>query len=342
MTRYPIFLLFAAAASGQPAAPPAAQNADDAPPSIKWERRGAEKGQAIIFLPALGFPGSSWAKVAAAFEKDHPVYLVTYAGTDGVPPSKPPYLGRLIRDVRAMIDAEHLNQPILAGHLLGAHVALSVAGLFPDAVGGVFCMPLIAPRPPPAVRRQAAKKAIMYYASGNEEMWEANLLMEAARSVENQETADEILKMLRGADRATYAGLAGDFLADTIEARLPNIQCPVALVALVSRPRDSSDPDTRTMKPQEFARTTVDRMRGLFPGLAKCDSMSIRGTRLVPLYDQPDRVVMPLERFVQKLANPQAHWGSTRDIPSPLKPPPAGPAGKPPARPGEKDPPQGS
>lgn len=304
-------LAAAIAHAQQPTTPPARAADADAPPAIKWERRGATSGRAIIFLPALGFPGSSWSKVAEAFEKDHPVYLITYAGTDGVPPTKPPYLGRIARDVRVFIDQEKLQAPVLAGHLLGSHVALSVAAAYPDAVGGVFCMPLIGPRPPPSQRRDAALKAMKYYASGNDAMWEANLSMEAARAVEDPAIADQILKTLQKADRTTYTGLIGDYFADVIEARLPSIQCPVVLVALVPRPRESGDPDTMQMKPQEYARTVVDRMRGLYPGLARCDTMSIRGTRIVPLYDKPERVVLPLERFLEKLAKPSVSWGTT-------------------------------
>lgn len=313
-----IVLCAAALASGAPpASQPEQRDGADAPPAIKWERRGAASGRAIIFLPALGFPGSCWSKVAESFEKDHPIYLVTYAGTDNIPPTKPPYLGRIMRDIRVMIDQEQLKEPILAGHLLGGHIALSVAGTYPEAVGGVFCMPLIGPRPPPKMRREAALKAMAYYARGNDEMWEANLSMEAARAVEDPAIADQILKTLQKADRATYAGLIGDFFADVIEARLPKVQCPVCLVALVGRPRDSGDPDTKQMKPQEYARTVVDRMRGLYPGLARCDTMSLRGTRIVPLYDHPDRVVLPLERFLSKLANPAAPWGTTKGVENP-------------------------
>ncbi len=310
-----VFLLASACVSAQPASTQHAAADQDAPAAIKWEKRGAASGQAIIFLPALGFPGSSWEKVAAIFEKDHPVYLVTYAGNDGVPPTNQPFLTRIVRDVGMMIKSEKLQNPVLAGHLLGGHVALSVAAANPDAIAGVFCMPLIVPRPAPAERRKEAMKAIAYYARGTDEMWDANLSMEAARAVEDPAIADQILKKLQKADRLTYCGLIGEMVADVIEARLPQIKCPVLLVALVGRPRDSDDPDVKLMKPQEYARTVVDRMRGLFPGLARCDTVSIRGTRIVPLYDQPDRVVMPLERFLTKMADPKALWGTTLDVP---------------------------
>src|SRR5262245_61939271 len=122
------------AASEADAQSPVSRTADlgPAPPAIHWERRGAATGRALIFLPALGFPGSSWADVYKSFEPDHPIYVVTFAGTNGVPPTKPPYLERMANDVHQLIRDEKLKDPVMVGHLLGADVALRVASSYPD------------------------------------------------------------------------------------------------------------------------------------------------------------------------------------------------------------------
>src|SRR5262249_45674350 len=116
----------------------AAPSMANAPPAIVWKKMGASSGRPLIFLPGLGLPGRYFSKVYEQFEKDHPVYVVTWGGAEGAPGTNPPYLPRIVDAVHGMIESEKLRGAVLVGHLFGAYVALHVAGQYPDSVGGAF------------------------------------------------------------------------------------------------------------------------------------------------------------------------------------------------------------
>jgi len=112
-------------------------------PAIVWKQLGASSDRPLIFLSALGLPGRYFEKVYEQFEKDHPVCVATYAGSDGLPATKPPFLPRIVEAVHGLIESERLQGAVLVGHLFGAYVALHVAGQYPDSVGGVFVQPIV-------------------------------------------------------------------------------------------------------------------------------------------------------------------------------------------------------
>ncbi len=267
----------------------------------------------MIFLPALGFPGDCWSRVYSKYEKDHPIYVVSFSGVDGTTPCKSGCMEKMVQAVHELIRSERLVAPVLVGHLLGAHVALRVASEHPDSVAGAFCLPMIWPRAPLDQREAEAKAAKEYYESESPEMWQAMLRAEAARAVHDAALADEIMEILKRADRSTYCEIMGEIIADPIEEALPKIKSPITLMVPVTLPRESVEAEFRQMKPSEHARVRVERMRASFGGIAKCDTMSLRYARLFPIYEHAPQVCMALDRFLKKLDDPNAKWGNTLD-----------------------------
>src|SRR5262245_58499543 len=107
-------------------------------PPLKWEHLGASTGRPLVFLPALGFPGRYWEKVYSAFESTNPVYVVTFAGSGGLPACQPPYEEKTVEAVHELIASQNLKDPVLVGHFLSIDVSLHVAARYPDEVGGIF------------------------------------------------------------------------------------------------------------------------------------------------------------------------------------------------------------
>lgn len=284
--------------------------------TIQWKKQGGGNGRPLIFLPALGFPGDCWSKVYANFEKDHPIYIVTFCGAPGTKPCTSDCLERMIREVKELIRSEGLRSPVLVGHLLGAHVALRVAGDSPDDVAGAFCLPIVRPRAPMDQRSANAKTMAVQYESESPEMWQAMLRAEAVRAVHDAVLADEIMEILKQADRKTYAAIMGEITADPIEASFQKIKAPITLMVPVTLPRESPEEELRQMKPSEHARVWVERMRSIFGGIAKCDTMSLRYARLFPIYEHAPQVCMALDRFLKKLDDSNAKWGNTLDYSS--------------------------
>jgi pimeloyl-ACP methyl ester carboxylesterase len=310
-----------------PASPAAAQPATgtrNAASVLNWEKRGARSGRPLIFLPALGFQGSYWSKVCEAFEPSHPVYVVTFAGAPGMASCQSPCLDRLVADVHRLIEQERLERPILVGHLLGGHVALRVAGEYPESVHGVFCIPPLLVRPPLDKRSAAGVKVTEHYMTESPEMWESLLRMEATRAVHDAQLADEIMENLRKADRETYGRVMGELVADPIETWLPKIRVPVLLMVPVTLPRESGNPNEQTLKPSQYASICVDRMRLMYPGMARCDATSLRYARTFPIYEHSPQVISALERYLQRLEDPNTKWGTTVIGATPASPAPTG------------------
>lgn len=289
----------------------------EAVPVVAWERLGASSGRPLIFLPALGFPGSSWSKVYQAFERTNPIYVVTFAGAPGMGRCQSSCLDRAVAELHALIERERLDRPVLIGHLMGGHVALRLAGEFPESVHGVFCIPSLRSRVRPDQRAAAGKRMAERYLTESPEMWESLLRMEATRAVSDPKLADDIMESLRKCDRETYSQLMGELVADQIEDWLPKVRVPVLLMVPVTMPRESPDPSERTLKPSQYAKICVDRMRLMYPGLSQCDATSLRYARTFPIYEHAPQVVAALERYLRRVDDPATKWGSTASGPNP-------------------------
>jgi len=304
-------IVAAAAASGSAALADATSAPSARMGALSWQKLGSETGRPLIFLPALGFPGSSWVRIYTGLEKSRPIYVVTFAGSAWMGSCQPPCLDGMVQAVHGLIESEHLDHPVLVGHLLGAHVAFRVAGQYPDEIGGVFCLPVLSPRVPYDQREAAAREVESLYQVGSDEMWESVIRMEASRAVHDAHFADQITDTLRHADRPTYGRVLGELTADRIEEWLPKIRAPVLLLVPVTRPQEAPDPSMRDMRPNLYARYRVEMTRMLYPGIAKCDASFLRNARTFPIYEHAEQVAAALDRFLNKLEKPGARWGNT-------------------------------
>ncbi len=281
------------------------------PPAIKWEKLGASSGRALIFLPALGMPGSYWSKVYEPLAATHPIYVVTLAGSGGLAPISGPRLDKTVDAVANMIKAEKLDKPILVGHLLGAHLAMRVAAAYPDAVGGVFAFPLLVERSPPERRAEDAKRAAASYLEVEKDMWMPSISVQIKSSVEDSATASKLIDLMQQCDQKTYGELMGEIMADNYEASLSRIKVPIFLIAPISPASRNIDLDKQFERLSAAIQARLDLMRRLYPNITKCEVAPMRNTRLFPMLDAPDRVVFHIERYLARVDKPQTQWGTT-------------------------------
>jgi len=284
----------------------------DGPP-LKWEHLGASTGRPLVFLPALGFPGRYWEKVYSAFESTNPVYVVTFAGSGGVPACQPPYFGRTIEAVHELIASQGLKDPVLVGHFFSIDVSLHVAAQYPDEVAGIFGIPFALPRVRRTERQEAARSITEEYLHGGPELWMPKMIQQIRNVVKNGEIVDRLVEMIKDADRETYARTLGELTADPIENDLPKVRCPVNFIAPVTLPprakRDSIEKAQERLAALGEERTDMIRMA--YPNLAKCEAFALRNAGAFPMLDSPGRVVISLQRFLKRLDNPKSNWDST-------------------------------
>lgn len=288
-----------------------AKAAGSEPPPIKCEKLGASTGRPLVFLPALGMPGTYWSQVYEPLSKTHPIYLVTLAGSAGMAPINAPRLEKTVEAIGKMIQSEKLDKPVLVGHLLGAHIALRVAAKYPDLVSGVFAFPLLIERSPPEKRAEDAKKAADSYLEVDKEMWIPAISVQIKSSVEDAETAAKLIDMIKICDQRTYGETIGEIMSDQIEPELPKITAPVFLLAPVSPAARNVDLDKQFERLSAAIQARMEAVRRLYPNIAKCDTAPMRNTRLFPMLDAPDRVVFHLERYLLRIDKPNAQWGTT-------------------------------
>jgi pimeloyl-ACP methyl ester carboxylesterase len=301
-------------AAEEPAKPSAAADAgtlEPAAPAIRWERRGATSGRALIFIPALAFNGNVWENVYKQFESQHPIYVVTIAGADGVPPTKPPYMQRAVEDLREMIQRERLDHSVIVGHLIGFHMGLRLAGQYPDLVGGVAGIPHLVPRFPPEVREEHARLVVEGIRTMQPDLWEPTMRQRLAFACRDVETIEALTNMAGKMDRENYAGFLADMTADMIEQWFPKVRVPVLMMTPITVPTRVSDPHEFSVTMNQLAREAMEQCAQFFPDLERCDIRVLRDSRQFVMYEQPNLTARAIRAYMSKLDNPSAKWETT-------------------------------
>ena len=279
--------------------------------AITWKKLGASSGQPLIFLPALGIPGRYWSKVYEQFEKDHPIYVVTFAGSDGVPAIKPPYIDQFVEGVHQLIEKEKLNKPVLIGHLFGAHVALRVAGQYPDSVGGVFVQPMIWGKKTPEEQRKDAEEQRARYRDCAPEMWVPTLTVDINSVIEDGDIGREVVALVSKADQATFAQAVYEMFMDDLSSVLPKIKVPVFLMSPVFVAAKRVDIDRNYERMSSLAAKRRDMMYEQFPNIERCDTLLMRNWLFFSMMEAPGRLGFSLSRYIKRLGDPKATWDTT-------------------------------
>ena len=288
-----------------------AESGSSSGPALKWQKLGASSGRPLIFLPAVGLPGQYWSKVYDQFQATHPIYVVSFAGSGGVPATTPPYFEKIVDGLHELIVGEKLKDPALIGHFLGLQLALRTAAKYPDEVGGVFGLPMASPRPPMNQRQVASENVTADYLKSDPELWLPTMSQQIRLVARNPETVAKLTELIKGTDRETYARMMGEMVADPIEEYLPKVRCPVYLVATIPPQRRGETIEDGQERLAAISQARVDLLRSLYPGLAKCNITALRNVEFYAMMDSANRLEFPLDRFLKRLDDPHSRWEST-------------------------------
>jgi len=295
--------------------PPSAKAYAESPPidgpALKWEKLGASSGRPLVFLPAVGLPGRCWSKVYEQFAATNPIYVITYAGSGGVPPTRPPYLQKLVDGLHDLITREKLENPVLVGHFLGLQLSLRLAAEHPGDVGGIFGLPMASARPPIDQRKQAGERVTAAYLETASEMWLPAMAQQIRGVVRDPATIEQLMEMIKQTDRATYARMMGELEADLVEEYLPKVQCPVCLIATVPPQQRRETIEDGQERLAAISQARVDILRMLYPGISKCNITALRNVEFYAMIDSANRMVFPLQRFLKRLDDPKSRWETT-------------------------------
>ncbi|HKU65053.1 MAG TPA: alpha/beta hydrolase [Rhizomicrobium sp.] len=103
---------------------------------------GGSSGPVLIFLSGLGGTGHSFDSFAPKFTNKHHVYAITRRGfgaSSSPPDSDANYdSDRLGDDVLAVMDALHIEKPVIAGHSIAGEELSSIGTRHPGKVAGLI------------------------------------------------------------------------------------------------------------------------------------------------------------------------------------------------------------
>jgi len=99
------------------------------------------QGPALIFVPGLYCSGDVWKETVAHCKDRYTCYSLTLPGFAGQAPiHSDTLLTAISREIVRFVVENKLKKPLLVGHSLGGWVALQVAGMKGDLLGGVVCV----------------------------------------------------------------------------------------------------------------------------------------------------------------------------------------------------------
>jgi N-formylmaleamate deformylase len=125
------------------------------------------KGQPIILIPGYAYSGDVWKETVDNLKEHYQLHVITIAGFAGVSPIDTPILKTVKNELIKYVKENHLNQPILIGHSLGAFMSLWMASEEPSLFSKILCVdgvPFISAMDNPATTAEQIKKLPAYNA----------------------------------------------------------------------------------------------------------------------------------------------------------------------------------
>jgi len=105
---------------------------------IHYYRTGGDKPK-VIFNHGAGDDGLCWTHVVKELEKDYDVIMVDARGHGKSASGKKDYSTRVrVADLAGLIQALHLDKPVVGGHSMGADTSLHLAAEFPQMARAIF------------------------------------------------------------------------------------------------------------------------------------------------------------------------------------------------------------
>jgi len=217
----------------------------DGPGGLALWQSGA--GPALVLIHGVGLRAEAWAGVAPALAPHFTVHAVDMPGHGETAQGATVALADYTRSVAALIDA--LDGPVVvAGHSMGAMIALDLAARMPGRIAGVAALNAIYRRDAAAAHAVRARAAALDGQGTADPGATLARWFGAAPSGADAEAADACETWLRGADPAGYAAAYRVFAnADgPKDAALTALSSP-ALFMTGGRDRNSTPDMSRAM-----------------------------------------------------------------------------------------------
>jgi pimeloyl-ACP methyl ester carboxylesterase len=245
--------------------------------------------QPIILLPGLGCGPWIFDTLATALATDASVYRVTVAGFDGTPPSSTPVIQATIDSLVLLIEKLGLVKPVLVAHSIGGTIALKLASLYSNLLGGAVIIDA-APRflDDETIESRLAANLILaeeLFGDADPEMAEATTLKWIAEMVMSEADVKKIDSNWRRSDKPTLKSFFVDGRMLAFDLDLAVVTTPLLVIAPFERI------DEREKVLNEFQKA--------YEGASTVEIELIGPARHFAMLDQPEATNQAIFRFLE-------------------------------------------
>ena len=259
------------------------------------ERRGADGGRSVVFIPGLASGGAVWDAAAASIIDSHDVHIVTLAGFAGLPAVDPigPFVEPAVGALADYLDEEGLQDAVLVGHSMGAQIALQLAAARSDAVGQIlvvdsapFYAALFNPTITPEAAAQYGAALRVQMAGTPREQYLSFARQGIAMQSITESGQKQVMDFMEASDQAVVAQAMGEVASSDFRPILANVSASVTVLAAWSEGAPYS---------RDQLRTTYE---GQYAGLADVDVRIVDNSRHFIMLDQPGAFADALGRVL--------------------------------------------
>lgn len=273
--------------------------------TLRVERFGTAD-RAVILVPGLASGAWAWRDAIEGLKGSYSVYAVTLAGFDGVAPVDGPHLDRAVADLAHLIETEHIDGAVIAGHSLGGHIALRVAGEHPTLVSGVLVVDALPQYPPapagqtPEARKQMVDRILGMLRAASDEQYAAYERSSSRMMVSDPAAADRVASLVLRSDRTTVVECAEEMMLKNLTPELGAIRVPVVVVVPIPAPAADLPEQFRSLSPDEMKARILPTYEAAYRGVPNVLLVPVLGARHFAMIDQPKAVLQALEALLAR------------------------------------------
>lgn len=197
---------------------------------LKADKSGSGE-KSIIFIPGLGCSSDVWNSTKRKLKKEYTCYVLTMPGFAGVKALPDPSFKNFENLIAKFIQENHIQQPIIIGHSLGASLAMGLASDYPELVSKLIVVDAVpfllslhdsTARPDPAECTAEITETMQltgdeFYKTMKQSVW---------RLVSDTTAQKDVVDWAARSNRKTFAQLHCELTNTDLRDGLHHITCP--------------------------------------------------------------------------------------------------------------------